>query len=186
MFQNIFYQQAVGGQPSEAHLSTEELQHFARQSSREQTQQLSFPIPEQHPHLQQVLCCGTSRRVESEVGARPWNQDEDYQLPYQPEDGNQASGWSGFGAPTRMSQGGGQRASPLGTFMGYQQREGGRDRFGLNVPTEEEGQDANQRYRRNDLQTRMTPAKQKEIVTEHCCGTREVQLSNENRRRQVV
>ncbi|XP_078342874.1 uncharacterized protein LOC144628613 isoform X3 [Oculina patagonica] len=180
-------EQAVGGQPSEVHLSTEELQRFARPRSCEQTRQLSFPIPEQHPHLQPELCCGTSRRVGSEVAARPRHQDEDYHLPYQlsyqPEDGNQASGWSGCGALTRMSQGGGQRTSPHGLFLGYRQAEGGRDRFGLNVPTEDEGQDANQRYRRNGLENRVTPAKQKEIVTEYCCGAREVQLCNENRRR---
>ncbi len=173
------------------HLSTEELQRFPRLSSREQTRQLSFPIPEQHPHLQPELCCGTSRRVESEVAVRPRHQDEDYHLPYhlpyQPVDDNQASGRSGCSALTRMSQGGGQRTSPHGLFLGYRQAEGGRDRFGLNVPIEEEGQNANnQRYRRNGLENRMTPAKQKEIVTEYCCGAREVQLWNENRRRQVV
>ncbi len=185
MFKKIHCQQEDGGQPSEVRLSTEELQHLTRPSSREQAQQLSFPIQEEHQHLQSVLC-GISRRVESEVASRPGHQDEDYHLPYQPEDGNQASGGSGCGALTRMSQGGGQRASPFGPFMDYQQTKGDRDRDRSNAPTEEEGQDANQGYCRNNMESRVTPAKQKELVTEYCCGAREVQLWYENHRRQVV
>ena len=183
----IFYQQAVGGQLSEVRLSSEELQHFTGPSSREQIQQVSFPIQEQHLQLQPGPFSRLSRPGEVGDSARSRPREEGYRLPYQPEDGNQASGWSG--SSTLGGQDSGQRTSPFGLFWGYQQAEGGRDRYRsrFNVPTVEQGQDASQRrYRRNGSQNGAIPAKQKELVTEHCCDLREEQLWNENQRRQVV
>lgn len=159
---NIFHQQAIGDQHSDAGLPTREFQ----------TQQLRFPIQEQHSHLQPVLCGGTSgisHHVEEEGAASGYRQ-----LPFQPEDDNQASGWSrSFGG---IRQDGVQTTSP----------QAGQVRNRPNAPVEDERQVANH-GRTNGLQNGETPIKQAELVTEHCCDTKELQqLWTENLRRRVV
>ena len=102
----------------------------------------------------------------------------------QPGDGNQASGWSG--SFERLGQDAGQRTALRPLSMRSPQAEDYRLRCRSNFPTEEEGQDADQEYRRRGLQNRAIPIRQKENVIEHFCGTQELQSGNENFRRQVV
>lgn len=169
---DILLQQAIGGQHGDAGLSTEESHDTT------QTQQLVIPVQEQNPHLQPAFCGpgtgGIFHHVGEEGAARPWYHCGLHQLPYQREDDNQASGWSRRFAGIR--QGGSQTT----------RREGCQVSNRLNTPVEEEGQ-----YHGYDcgsgLQNRVTSIQQKERVTEHYCGTQELQqLSNETHRRRVV
>ena len=168
---NIPLQEAIGDQNGDAGLSTEE------SYDPTQTQQLEIPVQEQHSHLQLAVCGdGTSGifHYVREGGARPWYQCGLHQLPYQREDDNQASGWN------RSFEGSRQGSSQT------TRREGGQVSNRSNVPVEEEGLDHGYDCG-SGLQNRVTSTQQKEHVTEHYCGTQELQqLSNEILRRRVV
>ena len=169
---NFLFQQAIGNQHGDAGLSTEEAHDTT------QTEQLVIPVQEQHSYLNFAVHggAGTSgifHHVVEQGGARPRYQSGLHQLPYQRED-DEASGWSRCFAGSR--QGGSQTT----------RREGGQVSNRLNTPVEEEGPGHG-----NDcgtgLQNRVSSALQKEHVTEHSCGTQELQqLSNETLGRQVV
>jgi len=158
---NILLQQAIGDQHGDESLSTEE-SHDSAQS--------------QPSHFQSWLCgSGTSEsshHIEEEGAAR--YQRGYHQLPYESDDENQASGWSWSFSGIR--QGGGQTIGP----------QGGQFHNRLNAPVEEEG--SNNGYRCGyGVQDRVTSTRQKEQITENCCGTQELeQLSNETLRRRVV
>ena len=172
---NILLQLATGDQHGDAGLSTEEFHDTT------ETQQLVIPIQEQHSHLQLAVCgAGTSgifHPVGEEGAARPWYQCGLDQLRlYQHEDDNQASGWSRSFA--------GSRQGVLGSQMTRQ--EGGQVSNRLNTPAEEEGLDHGYDCG-SGLQNRVTSIQQKEHVTEHHCGTQELQqFSDETLRRRVV
>jgi len=166
---NILLQEAIGDQHGDESLSTEESHDTAH------SQQLVIPIQEQHSHFHPgVHGAGTSEsshHIEEEAARY---QRGYHQLPYESDDDNQASGWSCSFSGIRQS--GGQT-------IGAQ---GGQFHSRLNAPVEEEG--PNNRYHCGyGVQDRVTSTRQKEQITENCCGTQELeQLSNETLRRQVV
>ena len=171
----LFHQQPIGASQRSG----------ATQTSRRQAQELRFPIQEQQPQLLPELggaFGGTSSiSLPNETEENEWLRDlrQGHNLPHQSGDGNQASGWSG--SFERLGQDAGQRTALRPLSMRSPQAEDYRLRSRSNFPTEEEGQDADQEYRR-----RAIPTKQKENVTEHFCGTQEQQSWDENFRRQVV
>ena len=169
---NILRQQAIGDQHGDAGPSTEESHETTH------TQQLAIPVQEQHPHLQPSFCgpgtSGIFHHFGEERAARPWYQLGLHQLPCQRKDDNQASGWKRRFAGIR--QGGSQTTRREGCYVS--------DR--LNTPVEEEGPDYGYDCG-SGLQNRATSIQKKEHVTEHYCGTQELQqLSNETLRRRVV
>ena len=169
---NFLLQQAIGNQHGDAGFSTEESHDTT------QTQQLVIPVQEQHPYLKLADHggAGTSgifNHVVEQGGARPRYQCGLHHLPYQRED-DEASGWSRCFAGNR--QGGSQATI----------REVGQVSNRLNTPVEEEGRGHGYDCG-TGLQNRVSPALQKEHVTEHSCSTQELQhLSNETIGRQVV
>ena len=171
---NILLQQAIGDHHGDADLSIEESHDTT------QTQQLVIPVQEQHSHLQFTFRgagpSGIFHHVGEEGAARPWYQCGLSQLPYQREDDNQASGWSqNFAGSLQVARG-----SQMTT------QKGGRVSNRVNTPVEEEGPD-NGHDCGSGLQNRVTSIQQKEHVTEHFCGTQELQhLSNETLGRRVL
>ena len=174
---NILLQQAIGDQHGDADLSIEESHDTS------QTEQLVIPVQEQYSHLQFAFCGegrgGIFHHVGKEGAARPWSQCRLSQLPYQREDDNHASGsrgWSQSFAGSRQ----GARGSQMTT------QKSGRVSNRLNTPVEEEGPDKGY-HGGSGLQNRVTSIQQKEHVTEHFCGTQELQqLSNETLGRRVA
>ena len=169
---NILLQQAIADQQGEAGVPTEESHDTT------QIQQLVIPVQEQNPHLQPAFCGpgtgGIFHHVGEEGAARPCYHCGLHQLPYPREDDNQASGWSRRFAGIR--HGGSQTT----------RREGCQVSNRLNTPVEEEGPDHGYDCG-SGLQNRVASIQQEEHVTEHYCGTQELQqLSNETLGRRVV
>ena len=171
---NILLQQAIGDQHGDADLSIEESHDTTL------TEQLLIPVQEQYSLLQFAFCgegpSGIFHHVGEEGATRPWYQCGLSQLPYQREDDNQASGWSQSFAGSRQ----GARGSQMTT------QKIGRVSNRLNTLVEEQEPD-NGYDGGSGLQNRVTSIQRKEHVTEHFCGTQELQqLSNETLGRRVV